>query len=314
MPRGARKKSCNGVYHIIFRGVNRQVIFEGEEDKSRFLSTVVRYKKSCGFKLYAYCLMDNHVHLLLKESEEESVSKIVQRICASYVLWYNNKYGRCGHLFQERFRSENVESIPYFLSVLRYIHQNPVKAGISKDVFTCQWTSIHEYFHHSPIIDTELALQLLSPDPEKALSIFKEKMKVSIEEQFLDDVPSPKLTDQEVLEELKCLGVENKSNLQQMTKHQRDSIVLELSKIKGISTSQLTRITGLSKTTIKRIKKEGRDPQGENGNFGDSGYSGDRNKETKSDDGLIFNGNNYRHPDGGALIFSIEGMEAKKMH
>ncbi|MEQ6377495.1 transposase [Bacillaceae bacterium S4-13-58] len=284
MPRGARKKSCNGVYHIIFRGVNRQVIFEGEEDKLRFLSTVVRYKKSCGFKLYAYCLMDNHVHLLLKESEE-SVSRIVQRICASYVLWYNNKYDRSGHLFQERFRSENVESIPYFLSVLRYIHQNPVKAGLSKDVFTCQWTSIHEYFHHSTIIDTSLALQLLSPDPEKAISMFKEKMKVSLEDQFLDDVPTPKLTDQEVLEELKCLGVENKSNLQKMNKHQRDSIVLELTKLNGITTPQLTRTTGLSKTTINRIKKEGRHLLGENG------YSGDRNKETKVDEPLIFQGN-----------------------
>ncbi|PFG15085.1 transposase [Bacillus sp. es.036] len=109
LPRKARKKSSSGVYHVVFRGINRQTIFEDEEDKEKFLEILARYKTKSGIELYAYCLMDNHVHLLVKETEE-SLSMFMKRVSSSYVYWYNRKYRRCGHLFQERFNSENVES------------------------------------------------------------------------------------------------------------------------------------------------------------------------------------------------------------
>ena len=131
MPRQARKKSNSGVYHIMLRGINRQLIFEDDEDMQRFIETLKRYKDECGYSLYAFCLMGNHIHLLLKEGEEP-ISTILKRIAGSYVYWYNWKYGRSGHLFQDRFKSEPVEDDAYFLTVLRYIHQNPVKARICK--------------------------------------------------------------------------------------------------------------------------------------------------------------------------------------
>nr|WP_311774044.1 transposase [Metabacillus sp. KUDC1714] len=118
----------------MLRGINRQTIFEDDEDKIKFLVTLKKYKEISKFQLYSYCLMDNHIHLLLKESGE-TISESIKRISSSYVYWYNNKYERCGLLFQERFKSENVENILYFLTVLRYIHQNPLKAGLAKTVF-----------------------------------------------------------------------------------------------------------------------------------------------------------------------------------
>lgn len=77
--------------------------------------------------------MSNHIHMLVREIEE-SISNTIKRVSSSYVFWYNKKYERCGHLFQERFKSEAVESDEYFLTVLRYIHQNPVKAGMTKSI------------------------------------------------------------------------------------------------------------------------------------------------------------------------------------
>mgnify|MGYP000862516675 CR=1 FL=1 len=77
--------------------------------------------------------MSNHVYLLLTETEEP-ISVAIKRICSSYVYWYNWKYGRCGHLFQERYKSETVENDAYLLTELRYIHQNPVKAGLSRSI------------------------------------------------------------------------------------------------------------------------------------------------------------------------------------
>ena len=98
MPRSARKQSKTGVYHIIIRGINKQDIFYDDEDKSVYLDRLSRYKNECLFELYAYCLMSNHVHLLVKETDK-SISMIMKKIGTSYVYWYNNKYNRIGHLF-----------------------------------------------------------------------------------------------------------------------------------------------------------------------------------------------------------------------
>ncbi|WP_328589302.1 transposase [Litchfieldia alkalitelluris] len=112
----------------MLRGINRQKIFEDEEDKRKFLDILEKYKRICKFELYSYCLMDNHIHLLIKVSEEE-ISTVIKRISLSYVYWYNMKYESCGHLFQERFKSEGVDRTVYFLlcfGIFTKIHLRPV--------------------------------------------------------------------------------------------------------------------------------------------------------------------------------------------
>ncbi len=91
MPRQARRKSESGIYHIMLRGINRQVIFEDDEDSFKFLETLKNYKAISGYKVFAFCLMSNHVHLLLKV-EKEDIDLIVKRIASSYV--YGETEGR----------------------------------------------------------------------------------------------------------------------------------------------------------------------------------------------------------------------------
>ena len=119
-----RKQSSTGIYHVMLRGVNRQQIFLDKEDCTYFLESLYVCKQISRFKLYAYCLMGNHVHLLIN-AKEEPVDMIMRRLGSKYVYWYNSKYERIGHLFQNRFKSEPVETDTYFLTVLRYIHMNP---------------------------------------------------------------------------------------------------------------------------------------------------------------------------------------------
>ena len=83
----------------------------------------------CNYILYAYCLMSNHIHLLIRE-RKDTIGMAIKRIASSYVYYYNHKYSRDGHLFRERFKSETVNDMAYFLALLRYIHQNPVKVGM----------------------------------------------------------------------------------------------------------------------------------------------------------------------------------------
>jgi REP element-mobilizing transposase RayT len=140
MPRSARKRSASGIYHIILRGLNKQTIFSDEEDNDEFIRIISECKRLSGYDLYAYCLMGNHVHLLIKEGSE-SIEQIMKRIGTRCVARYNRKYQRCGHLFQDRFKSEAVEDDGYFLSVLKYIHQNPQKAGLCKGPDLYLWSS-----------------------------------------------------------------------------------------------------------------------------------------------------------------------------
>ncbi|ASK62427.1 transposase [Virgibacillus phasianinus] len=253
MPRNPRKRSRNGIYHIMLRGINRQTIFEDDEDRFRILETIKRYKTVSKIEVYSYCLMDNHIHLLIRESEE-SVSKVIQRIGASYVYWYNAKYKRCGHLFQDRFKSESVETIPSFLRVLRYIHQNPVKAGLAANALECKWTSIKEYFGHASMVDVDFGLRLFTSDRSKAIQLFSDYMQLINDDDFMDDRIRVRLTDEEVRDHLSQLGFPNGSALQQMKPAERNAIILEMKGVNGVAIRQLSRITGISKSVIHRIR------------------------------------------------------------
>lgn len=253
MPRIPRKLSSNGVYHVMLRGINKQTIFEDDQDKHRFLDTIKRYKNASRFEVYSYCLMDNHIHLLIKEIEEP-VSSVIQRISSSYVHWYNNKYDRCGHLFQERFKSENVETTTYFLTVLRYIHQNPVKARLATNVFESKWTSIHEYINKASLVDVEYGLNLFSKDRGRAIFLFIMYMQEPNDDECLDENIRVKISDHEVIIYLHELGITNISALQQMKKETRDNVIKNLRELNGVSVRQLSRVTGISKSVIDRVR------------------------------------------------------------
>jgi putative transposase len=251
LPRKARKKSSSGIYHIIMRGINQQIIFEDDEDKRKYLGILKRCKEISGFELYSYCLMDNHIHLLVKETDEP-ISKVIMRISSSYVYWYNLKYGRCGHLFQERYKSENVEDTRYFLTVLRYIHQNPLKAGLAKSVWDSKWTSVHEYVQRASMVDIDKGLNLFSRDRKSAIKGFGIFMQQKNEDHCLEYIV--RMADSQVREYLFTLGITSNSMLQQMDREHRNKILAKLKKLEGVSIRQIARITGISKSVISDIR------------------------------------------------------------
>jgi len=249
LPRKARQKSESGIYHTILRGINRQILFNDNEDHHRFLQTIKFYKETSGYEIYAYCLMSNHIHLLLKVGSEP-MAQFMRRICGKFVYWYNHKYERAGYLFQDRFKSEPVEDDPYFLSALRYIHQNPLKAGLVKDINRYPWSSYRAYVKKDKLVDVDFALKMFGGNKTAALKSFMSFNEQITNEKCLDLDEKKHLTDQEALDILRRVCKTGSiDEWQKIDRNTRDNYVSKL-KQKGLSVRQISRLTGLNRGVV----------------------------------------------------------------
>ena len=256
MPRTARERSKSGIYHVMLRGTNRQEIFHDDEDCIRLFETLERYKKKSELKVYGWCLMSNHIHLLLQEGKEE-LAATMKRIGVSFAWYYNWKYKTTGHLFQDRYKSEKIEDNKYLLAVVRYIHQNPFKAGQVKCHDEWKWSSCQSYYgidsYPNSLLDSELILNIFSEDREKGISKFKEFNETGNEDTFLEDTIKPRLSDEEarslVIEALDGYGI---ANIKELPRAERDRLVAKAKNIEGITQRQLSRIFGISLSLINR--------------------------------------------------------------
>lgn len=251
MPRQSRTKSESGIYHIMIRGINRQTVFEDDEDCEKFLQTLRSYKEKCGYQIYAYCFMGNHFHLLLKVGSEP-LEQIMRRVCGSYVYWYNRKYDRVGNLFQDRFKSETVEDDAYLLTVVRYIHQNPIKAGIINDISKYKWSSYSEYIKNEGLTDTAFVLSLFHENKKTAADLFWEYMNEPQEDNCLEMQANHQLTDQEARAMIKkTYGFNSLQAIQSMSTQMRDEVLKNL-KESGLSIRRIERLTGINRGIILR--------------------------------------------------------------
>lgn len=235
----------------MLRGINQQQIFEDEEDNQKFLQTLKECKEVSAYKLLAYCLMGNHIHLLLKEGKEP-LEQAFKRIGGRFVYWYNVKYQRVGHLFQDRFKSEPVDTTTYLLTVIRYIHQNPVKAGICERAEDYPYSSWREYLTEPWIADASFTDTLISRNDLIAFHM------LSGTEQCLDitDKPMVRLTDEQAKAVMmKATGCGGTADFQKLTQINRDKAILKLRE-NQLSLRQISRLTGISIMVVRRIVEE----------------------------------------------------------
>ena len=256
MVRCARKKSASGIYHIMMRGINRQDIFLDDEDYCRFLEIMKRVKESRSCVIYGYCLMGNHVHLLLRE-EEEGLSVIMKRIGTSYAWWYNQKYDRVGHVFQNRFQSETIETEAYLLGVLRYIHNKPVKANLVVIPEEYQWSSCQVYYGGKDSLEllyTSFILDILDSNRETAIKQFADFMQKTNTDQFMDVPVKQRKSDEELAQEVKeLLNGQPIGILQSLDIEQRNKIIKQIKGSVGVTQRQIARVTGIHQSIIFKV-------------------------------------------------------------
>jgi REP element-mobilizing transposase RayT len=177
MARKPRIEYEGGLYHVTTRGNQRQKIFRDRGDFVKYLGILTHYKTRYDFYLYAYVLMNNHVHLLM-ETQKSPLSKILQGINQRYTMYFNWKYGTTGHLFQGRYKAFICDRDDYLLSLIKYIHLNPVRAQISKAPGEYRWSSHRSYIGRDEhgLVDVNRVLMMFSENTSKGRDLYKAYM------------------------------------------------------------------------------------------------------------------------------------------
>lgn len=168
--RKPRLDTCNGLYHVMAKGNDGRLLFRQPEDFSKFLHLLNDSREKDPHVLLSYCLMPNHIHLLV-ETAEIPLSKILHRLLLRYSLYFNKKYGRSGHLFQNRFKAKPCKQENYLLQLLVYIHDNPRRAGLVDEEATYPYSSERIYQRKVAIripVNNIRALAMIGPSPKAA--------------------------------------------------------------------------------------------------------------------------------------------------
>ena len=263
MPRAPRVKSESGFYHVVARGSGRQIIFEDDADRYAFLRTMHEAFKKRGVKVIAWCLMDNHVHIVADDPDDE-LSAAMHALLLTYARRFNQRTGHVGHVFQERFRSSAIAEDAYLLAAVRYVHDNPVRAGLS-DTCDFPWSSYREYVSAAPaeFTDTGLVLDMLGgPEGVAELAAGGAVSEKGAERGDASErgrapyVPADAMRDMDAAElaglAREIAGDVELGEVKGAPRPQRDDIVRRM-KDAGLSVRQIERLTGIGKSTISRI-------------------------------------------------------------
>lgn len=182
----------DGVYHLITRGNNKQNIFLYKKDYLRYLHYLNKYSQKFSIKIFAYCLMPNHTHLLVRQSNT-AISTFMQAINTAFAKYFNVRHSQVGHLFQGPFRHVPVDTDEYLLHLSRYIHLNPSSAGLVRKPEDYAWSSYRHYFglEKIPFVDEKPILSYYSKDKTNQYKKFVEsridyQRELSIAKLFLE--------------------------------------------------------------------------------------------------------------------------------
>lgn len=248
MARKPRKESILKIYHVILRGNNKQSIFFDDYDRNFFLNRIKKYADQLNIHIYSYCLMENHVHILLGNALKPQLSLFVQKLANSYVYYFNHKYDCCGHLFQGRFKSEPVEDEIYLKNVLRYILNNPEKANISRTQ-EYKWSSYKEITNLASLtlIKRDFVLSLFD-----SLKLMKRFLLQPDNGIYMDYENKPYFSDNKA--KILIQSILKTENVIQIKHLPQKELLLVLSKIKkyDFSISQLSRLTGIPRRIIRK--------------------------------------------------------------
>ena len=156
MPRKSRRLLGETVCHHMVQGINKEEIFKTEDNKEKYIELLKKYYKEFKIDIIAYCIMDNHVHMLLYANDIKQISNFMKNINSIYAMYYNKKTDRVGYVFRNRFKSVPIMDRKQLYTCIKYIHMNPVKAGKVKEESDYRYSSYNDYLNKTGFIHEEI--------------------------------------------------------------------------------------------------------------------------------------------------------------
>lgn len=256
MPRKCRNYAMSKIYHIIIKGIDEQNIFYDDRDRRIFLEYLSITKKDYNYNIFSYCLMDNHIHMVIK-SEKEFLSNAMKSLMIRYVQYFNKKYKRTGNLFQNRFKSKNVENQRYFLEVCRYVHRNPENVGIARTQ-DYEWSSYKEYIGKEKLIDKNILMHYFDNDINNFVEYTKQLRPDENLNDFAEYEIIEKLKDNDVEKIIgKIFDIEEISEIpyffKDLAEDKLQKAIRKLKLIKGSNKTQIARIVRINRHIIEKI-------------------------------------------------------------
>ena len=242
MPRRARLSSKYGFCHVMVRGNGKQILFECDADREFYLEKLYFCCKDANITILAWCLMDNHAHILVVD-EDKALPAAMARVNSAFARRFNELNDHVGHVFQDRYRCEPIESERYLLEVVRYIHNNPEEAGICR-AEDYRWSSYREYMGAPRLINSNIVLGLLG-GRKKFKQFCRERSNPELRLKYLQNPSTDTLFD--IARD--ALSPIIPAQVSALPKDERNRCLVTLRDV-GFTIEQIRRLTGIGKSTI----------------------------------------------------------------
>ena len=249
MPRLAREYLESCFYHIITQGINREYIFEGEYAKELYKSLIKKNIDGTDIQILAYCIMDNHAHILIHVKKTEEMTKLMRKTNTSYGMLYNRMKKRVGYVFRDRYYTQVIKNERQLLNCLVYIHNNPIKANIVNKIGSYKYSSYSEYIGKKDLITNE-GIKLIFGGSKN----YKETFKIIHKEQEITDIIDIR-EDKESIKVIEEYLRKNGEKIEDIIKDKErfGELLLDLRFKSGKTLREMSEIFGINKDKLNKI-------------------------------------------------------------
>lgn len=242
MPRIKRKNLNSNIFHIMSQGINKEYIFEKEQDKRKYRKLIFLYNNEFNIEIIAYCIMGNHVYLLIKSDRIENMSNFMHQINMQYALYYNKNRNRVGYVFRSRYKSEQISTEKYLINCIHYIHNNPIKAHICREKLEYLYSSYNYKIKENQVIDK---------------SWRKKYYNTKYENKNISFIATEEEKEQDIKETIENFLNYNKVKMEEIREKEEKLIqILKILMDKKISMRKIEKIFNIDKKKIKRLIKK----------------------------------------------------------
>lgn len=248
MPRQPRSILFSNFLHIMVHGINQEYIFSSQNQKDKYLYLIKEKSNNFKITILAYCIMDNHTHLLVNTNSISEISNYMLRINTSYAKWYNSVNQRLGYVFRDRFLSEPITDYKYLYNCISYIHNNPVKADLVNSPDKYYYSSYNDYKNRTGIFNSNI-LDLLSLNDTNYMKVLS---KLDDKQKFKDYEFVSKISPQEIINNFLLTNQIDNIKLVKSNKMLRQ-LILSLKNDYGLKIVEISKYLNIHRNKIYRI-------------------------------------------------------------